>query len=252
MRALDNFFKTKKKNPNNIKWIPDSLDAWEKVSSPKPSKRYIPEWYKNIPLWHDGKKDIKFFEDGNFETNATVKKCVPFMDTFLTGYIQELWCDIIFYKKDDNSIAYEHNYHTDPISKREKTSLRLDKKMWHGEEFAWKTQWEPQTPEGYSSLYIHPLNRIDLPFFTLSGIIDTDNWPITGYYPFILNKNFVGKIERGTPIYQIIPMKREEWKTEELERDAETEKMILDKTALLKSHVTDGYREEFWEKKKYE
>lgn len=240
----------KKKTLNNIKWMPASFEAWQKVRFPQPSKSYIPQWYKDIPLWENNKKDVKIFKDGSWESNATVKKCVPFIDTFLTGYIQELWCDVVFYENDDGSIGYEHNAKVDPISKRE-TKLLPNNGMWHNEEFVWKTQWEPQTPEGYSSLYVHPLNRIDLPFYTLSGIIDTDNWPISGNYPFLLNKNFLGTIKRGTPIYQIIPIKRETWTSEEIEFDQNVENVINNKLKTLKSHIVDGYRNEFWEKKNY-
>ena len=217
---------------------------------PVPLSKFVPQWYKDIPLWEGNKKNVKIFKDGSWESNATLKKCVPFMDTFLTGYIQELWCDVIFYENDDGSIGYEHNGKIDPISKRE-SKLLPNNGMWHNEEFVWKTQWEPKTPEGYSSLYIHPLNRIDLPFYTLSGIIDTDDWPIAGNYPFLLNKNFLGEIKRGTPMYQIIPIKRETWVSEEVEFNKNIEKEINEKVSTVKSHIVDGYRNEFWKKKNY-
>jgi|688.fasta_scaffold196974_2 hypothetical protein len=241
----------KKKVANNIKWIPASLNAWQKVRMPQSSKAYVPEWYKKIPLWENGEKRVDTFADGSWESNATLRKCVPFMDTFLAGYIQELWCDIVFYKNDDGTLGWDHNAKEDPISQRPSSHLP-NSDNWHNIEFVWKTQWEPQTPEGYSSLYVHPLNRIDLPFYTLSGIIDTDNWPIAGNYPFLLNKNFLGTIKRGTPIYQIIPIKRETWTSQEVEFSQDVEDLINKKLSTVKSHIVDGYRNEFWEKKKYE
>lgn len=248
---MKKFFNKKKDSiVQQIKWIPESNDSWLRTRPPASAKNHVPQWFKNIPLWHSKEKIINDLTDGSYEINSTVKKCVPFMDTFLTGYIQTLWCDIIFYKNDDGSVGFDHNGYQSPISIRDKTHLPIDDR-WYPNEFVWETKWEPLTPSGYSSLYIHPLNRIELPFFTISGIIDTDNWPITGSYPFLLKNGFTGKIERGTPIYQIIPLKREQWESEEIIYDEDIEKFINQKTNILKSHRGDGYRNEFWEKKSY-
>lgn len=247
---MKKFFNKKKSYLQKIKWIPESNNSWNLTKSPTPAKNHIPKWFKDIPLWHDKEKKINIHPSGEYDINSTVKKCVPFMDTFLTGYIQTLWCDIIFYKNDNGSINFEHNGYDSPIGIRDKTHLPIDDR-WYPNEFVWQTKWEPLTPPGYSTLYIHPLNRIELPFFTISGIIDTDNWPVTGSYPFLLKNNFVGEIKRGTPIYQMIPLKREHWESEEIIFDKNVEKFINYKVNILKSYRGDGYRNEFWEKKNY-
>lgn len=247
---MKNFFNKKELNHKQIKWIPESNNSFSHIKPPLPAKNYVPQWFKNIPLWHEKEKIINMHQNGEYEINSTVKKCVPFMDTFLIGYIQELWCDIIFYENDKGEINFQHNGDYDPIEIREKTHLPIDDR-WYSKEFVWKTKWEPLTPVGYSTLYVHPLNRIDLPFFTVSGVIDTDNWPITGTYPFLLKRGFTGKLERGTPIYQIVPLKREQWESEDTVFDKDVEKIIKNKIIALKSHNGDGYRKEFWEKKNY-
>ena len=42
--------------------------------------------------------------------------------------------------------------------------------------------WTIEAPEGYSVLFTHPVNRFDLPFTTLTGMVDCDryhdNWII--------------------------------------------------------------------------
>lgn len=248
-------FSRKKKQPldQKIKWIPESPISWKTTRSPDASKKYVPEWFKNIPLWNSEKKEVKMNPDGSYDINSTVKKCVPFMDSFLIGYIQELWCDITFYYNDDGTVGFEHNGVEDPIAIRDSTHLPIGEKF-YSLELVWKTKWEPLTPNGYSSLYVHPLNRIDLPFHTLSGVIDTDQWPISGNFPFLLEKSFIeknGTLFRGTPIYQIIPIKRENWSQEEIFFDHDVEEMIQEKIKLLKSHLGDGYKKEFWDKKSY-
>ena len=36
--------------------------------------------------------------------------------------------------------------------------------------------WSIEAPEGYSLLFTHPVNRFDLPFTTLSGLVDCDRY----------------------------------------------------------------------------
>src|SRR5215475_8103617 len=36
--------------------------------------------------------------------------------------------------------------------------------------------WTIEAPEGYAVLLTHPLNRVDLPFTTLTGIVDCDRY----------------------------------------------------------------------------
>ena len=58
----------------------------------------------------------------------------------------------------------------------------------------------------------HPLNRNDLPFITISGIVD-GNFAISadGNVPFYIKNNFEGIIPQGTPIAQLIPFYRQNW-----------------------------------------
>jgi hypothetical protein len=66
-------------------------------------------------------------------------------------------------------------------------------------------------------LITSPLNRLDLPFRSLTAVIDADVFyhilpdPMQGggNYPFYLNRGFEGIIPIGTPMCQYIPFKRE-------------------------------------------
>ena len=64
--------------------------------------------------------------------------------------------------------------------------------------------------------FTHPVNRFDLPFTTLSGLVDCDryqdNWV---HFPAHWHdKNFTGVLPRGTPVAQCVPVKREKWVAE--------------------------------------
>ena len=68
-------------------------------------------------------------------------------------------------------------------------------------------------PPGYSLLITHPVNRHDLPFTTLTGLVDTDrykdnfiNFPARWRDPA-----FNGVLAKGTPIAQCVPVKRAIW-----------------------------------------
>jgi hypothetical protein len=89
----------------------------------------------------------------------------------------------------------------------------------------------------------HPLNRTDLPFYTLSGIVDSDNYMGEGKVPFFIKKDFTGIIPAGTPIVQIIPIKTDEvWKSEKAEHlMQERDKQQW----LLRTSITGYYKKVF-------
>ena len=126
--------------------------------------------------------------------------------------------------------TYPHNEHLDPNFLR------------------WLPMWMIETEAGYSSLITHPINRGDLPFVTMTGIIDTDGLIAAGALPFNVKKGFQGIIKRGTPIAQVIPFKRDEW---EMEITEVAPKRYWDQSLKLNSQFNGVYKEELWETKKY-
>jgi hypothetical protein len=188
-------------------------------------------------------------------SDYTAKKCIPFLDSLTSGYTQELPCDVRFTcntEDDDPVIEYRWSGGIRPLSTRREDS-RSSNSMPHFDgyyktEFHWNTFWEPKTPIGYSTLYFHPANRFDLPFMTHNGIIDTDKWSITGPIPFVLKKGFSGLIPAGTPIYQIIFIKREVWNSEASEYDEEYIKNISESA---RKFVVDRYKKQIWSRKEY-
>jgi hypothetical protein len=107
--------------------------------------------------------------------------------------------------------------------------------------------WAIKTPKGYSSLFIPPVHGSNKYFQILEGIVDTDKYDNPVNFPFVLKDvNFEGLIPAGTPVAQIIPIKRSSWKIEF------GDKKDIDNTyATLKSTFFDGYRKFFWSKKEY-
>jgi hypothetical protein len=231
------------------------------VPMPKPAKSYIPDWYKESPPFFNYDSNLysnklSFGEAGI--PSSTFKKCMPFFDTLSFGYIQETWCDIFIERKNGKlfyhySLAVEKN--NDPIiSTRDIVSIGqipvpagFDSSTF----FHWSRVWNPILPKGYSSLITHPLNRDDLPFRCLSGIIDSDKYFLGGKVGFFIKEDFTGLIPKGTPMYQIIPFKRDSWETKKVNLKNNILNKIEQQTYNLKSVFLDGYKKQHWNKKMF-
>ena len=232
-----------------FKFLPMNDKVAANIPGPKPARLYMPEWLKSMP------RDIE--QLSGVDTVGTAKKCMPFVDTFLSGYIQELPCDLkISYGGQragtgEDVINYDWAGPFKPMSSREQSENRrlIFPKFpgFYHTELQWDTFWEPETPKGYSTFYHHPSNRFDLPFQTMSGIIDTDKWPVTGPVPFLLREGFEGVIPQGTPLYQITFIKRENWESEHSGFDPKVEKLQYQ----ARSVFTGGYKKKFWERKSF-
>jgi len=234
-----------KRKTINIKFIPTSEDAQNFTEAPVPAKKSIPNWYKKIPNFNV--KDLKL-NTQNVVTNSNLKMCMPFFDALTGGYIQKTWTDI-YINYTDEGIKYASAVFPQIISTRDIVSPKIDSN-YYPIEFIWLNQWNTMLPKGYSMLITHPLNRLDLPFITLSAIIDMDNFYHTkiGSIPFFIYKNFTGVIPAGTPMFQMIPVKRKDWNS-----SVETYNELLIKKLQHKrsSKFYSAYKTFFWVKKNY-
>jgi hypothetical protein len=210
-----------------------------------PAKNHVPEWYKNIPKW----KNNEMFEmDKGF--NISIKHCMPFLDSLTTGYMIVLPNDI--YVKNNNGAPFITWNKSDfpPDVRQELASLDLVPIGHHPTEFVWQSGVSNTIPVGYSLLFTHPLNRHDLPFTTISGIVDGGLvMRPSGQIPFFIKKGFEGIIPQGTPIAQLIPFRQENWKHKKT-------KGLINKSnehSLKTSSLIYGwYKKTFWIRKQYD
>ena len=115
--------------------------------------------------------------------------------------------------------------------------------------FKWSSTWYIQTPPGWSCLFTHPSGHGDLPFRTISAIVDTDVYKQEIAFPFWLLDSFEGVIEKGTPIVQVIPFKRQEWHSE-VSRLKDKEWFYM-KERGFNSKFIGNYLKNFRQDKKY-
>ena len=237
---------------NNISFTPDlSFELSEAVAPPSPAILNIPTWYKDTNL-RIGGEQRDGLSDGNTQSpNTTVKGCSPFLDAFGFGYIYTLPLDV---EIRDNGKGYDFNWRAkgDFLTMHDRSQAPLTPPAMGGEKeiVKWMNAFFIKTPPGYSCLFTHPLNRNELPFRTFSGVVDTDSYNLPVHFPFQLvskEKNFI--IEKGTPICQIIPFKREDWKSSiEKPNHKEQEYMGFE----LVSKISRSYKTQYWKKKKFQ
>jgi hypothetical protein len=218
--------------------------------NPSPSKKNVPQWFSDSSrYWFPENKDSLSF-----------KACPALIDAFLSGYVLKTPCDIYF---STGPVTENVDYSSFIIPTTEKgyedfCGARPDMHGFpkpHGfdKHFHWYPNWMPGLEPGYSALYTHPLNRFDLPFITISGIIDNDKMNTPGLMPFFLKEGFEGLIPKGTPFVQIIPFKREDWESEEKMYSIE-EIHERHNYQANKFRVPEGgaYRKKVWSRKRYD
>lgn len=217
------------------------------LPKPKPASEYIPQWYKDAKSYLDASGKKAPTVDGT--PYATVKKCVPLWDMMTAGYIIETPYDIyvrqtatgpFFQWGEMQAIAFQSMEQTQnhPSFRDINYAVRI------------VHPWSIKTPKGWSILIMKPTHRESTPISILSGIVDSDTFPIPFNIFLKLNDpNFEGMIEAGTPLAQIIPFKRENW-TSDLGRQKELEEYRF---AWRKFNTVffDRYKRFWWNRKSY-
>lgn len=227
----------------------------ETEPAPEPASNKIPRWYKDLPHTHNS-FNINNMPGMSWSKNrGTAKRCIPFLESFTTGYIVSLPQDIeIVNNPDQQNIDIFWG-----VDRPGKTFIDSDAQFrhegfipqdqYHNVLYRFHTEYEVVTPKGYSILLTHPLNRVDLPFTTVSGIIDTDDFSTPIVVTFSIKKGFTGIIEKGTPMAQIIPIKQDNWSS--VIGEPHTEEYRYSKLYAVRSKINRGYQSLFWKKKIY-
>lgn len=222
------------------------------VPEPVRASSTIPDWYKKTDLTLDGRK-LGMDPETPEGSNGTIKACTPFLDAMTMGYMAVLAADIEIKKTSDDgppTIRWRVEPKLVDWHRNEQTYSMPRSNSNHFEVFKWIFDWHIQTPKGYSCLYTHPLNRDDLPFRTFTGVVDSDMYPESVHFPFMLKKQTeeITYLEKGTPVCQIIPFKRDEWKSSRGEYSPEKKRLG---TYALMSKIQRSYKNQFWAKKKF-
>lgn len=238
-----------------IKFYSD--DPAMSLGGPVPAKKMIPEWYR--------KAESSFIEEG--QELAGLKKCMPFMDTMVSGYFLTFPVNVYVNEKEGSKDSVSKLFNnTDTeltlrwdgpdtfsnfISERPKTlGSTMPRPPGHyPNHLIFTGSWSIKTPRGWSVLMMPPLNRHDLPFTASSGIIDSDKFISSGNIPFFMKRGFSGVIEAGTPFVQLIPIKRAEWAMST--NDPSLRDQSVRESFEIQEKET-AYKRKSWIRKKYD
>jgi hypothetical protein len=213
----------------------------------KPSKSFIPKWYKE-------EKGLNYsnFKPGSLN-NITFKNCTPLLESFTSGYIISTPIDLYISQSENGpciewkdelksfiQIRHQGSNSNFPVPPGFSTT-----------EFIWKLPLSLQLPKGYSALITQPFNRYDLPFISLTGIIEGGDFIFysNGSYPFFCSNTFEGVVPQGTPFLQVIPFKNDDWKAEE-DPGLINRGNIQHASSVAK--FLNWYRDNFWQRRIYD
>lgn len=173
------------------------------IAQPIPAKQAIPDWFKVIPA-------IDRSELSANNNGLTVKRCMPFLDALTTGWIIPIAATVrIEISEGGSRIDCGWEFDKEMISPHNSGQVRGHPKL-PMPPMKFHNHWTIVTPEGWSCLFIPPLNRPNPLFEIASGIVDTDRYRSPIHFPFFATAgDGVHVIEKGTPIAQVIPFRRE-------------------------------------------
>ncbi len=214
-----------------------------------PASEFVPDWYKDSPLKMKNANTSLAFNGPN-ATTSTYKKCTPFFDALTLGYMVFLSADLEVTTLDDGSpyMMWRINEELVSTHSNEQWVGLTEPEGYHKFVYKFNNEFILNTPKNYSLLFLNPMNRFDLPFQTVSGVVDADSYNLQTLFPFFIKKDFNGIIKRGTPITQIIPIKREKWERD-IKKYNPQEKLVNERKYF--STINRSYKNNHWAKKEY-
>jgi hypothetical protein len=227
----------------NIITFTDTIGV-QKEYTPKPATEYVPDWYKNMKSYANGKKEVL----QNAGQTQTIKKCMPVFDAITAGYIIPTYVDV-YVRIEDNAPYFSWaSYDAISFHPEEQFDKHPSKNGFAAPK--WRNPWGIKLPKGYSALFVSPMHNPNGIFTVLEGVVDCDKYTAPVNFPFLMNDTkFEGLIPAGTPMVQVIPFKRENW---QMNLGAEKEgKEMFDVTNRLSHKFFDRYKTMFRTIKEY-
>jgi hypothetical protein len=176
---------------------------------PVAARAALPDWLRVMPR--------TAFSELHGQEVRTVKQCPPFVDAMSHGFIIPLPCDVTV-RDGVLSWDWDHPVLTVEAHPRSPVSFHVPAQVagtpFYDQEVAivkFNSFWTIELETGHSLFATHPVNRADLPFRLLTGIVDSDRFTDVGIlFPAVwTDANFEGVLPRGTPVAQCFPVMRE-------------------------------------------
>ena len=179
------------------------------LERPRPARGALPDWLRTMPR--------TAFSATHGDSVRTVKQCPPFVDAMAYGFIIPLPCDV-HVRGGVLSWDWRHPELAAAAHPRSPISFHVPEQAMGTPLFdagavivKFNSFWTIELEPGYSLFATHPVNRPDLPFRLLTGLVDCDRFIDVGVlFPAVWTKpDFEGTLARGTPIAQCFPVSRQ-------------------------------------------
>ena len=218
---------------------------FDNLLPPVPASSLLPEWYKNQSSYDDF-------------GNPTIKRCLPIFDAMSFGYFLVSQSDITVDSTNPGGLVVtsDNDFNRELFSQHD--LQQYDKypipSGYHSHVLRIHPMWSVQTPKDYSALFINPVNNGSKNVNAIAGLIDTDNFISDGHLSFFVKENTIFKIKKGTPLVQVLPIKRESWQSLEMSvHEYKDAKNAQDGAGIMVNgeHQLGGYKKIFHVQKSF-
>lgn len=200
--------------------------VFDRIPHPFPASRHVPDWFKRMPT--------------DYENGGMLKRCPPFLEAMTAGYLIPLPVDLQLEMDNSGEVkAYcEHQVVSGHFAAQYKGAPFEDRRV-----IKFHNPWIIVTPPEYVCLITAPVNRFEIPLMALTGIVETGQYYKEVQLPVVCmlapGQRFVAA--RGTPIIQVIPMRREAWTSEmkllDEPRRAKQQELVEREQHAYKDHI---------------
>ncbi len=214
------------------------------IAAPVPAREALPDWFRRLaPV---DKNHLSTTDNA-----LTVKRCMPFLDALMAGWILPLAATVRIDIRDNGQtvdtgwdfdktlVSNHHPYQVNGHPMQPRPPCKFH------------NHWTIRTPKGWSCLFIPPMNQPNGVVEIAAGIVDTDEYTSLIHFPFVATApDGLYTLEKGTPLVQVIPLRRDDLQLPGTVR-AETADEAADRQRILRAtSAGDGwYRKEARERR---
>lgn len=172
------------------------------IAAPVPAREAMPDWFRRLAPVDKGHLSPT-------DNALTVKRCMPFLDALMAGWILPLAATVRLEISDngetvntgwdfDKTMVSNHN----PYQVAGHPTQPRPPCKFHN-------HWTIRTPKGWSCLFIPPMNQPNGVVEIAAGIVDTDEYNALINFPFFATApDGFYTLAKGTPLVHVIPFRR--------------------------------------------
>jgi hypothetical protein len=180
----------------------------EYLPPPVLARSALPDWLRAMRP--------RAFSPTHGQEVRTVKQCPPFVDAMTYGFIMPLPCDVTVR---DGTLSWDWDVPTPSIYAHPRSPIsfhvpeQVEGTPLHDPSrvlVKFNSFWTIELEAGWSLFATHPVNREDLPFRLVTGLVDADRFSDVGIlFPAVwTDPGFSGTLPRGTPVAQCFAVPR--------------------------------------------